>query len=752
MREVFGMRVTRPLGWLRPFWATVLTLAFACPDRAATAVQFPGNADTSSWFGWGNTSAFDRYSPADQINRSNVEQLRPVWKYVLADKGNWELTPIVAEGTMYGQDMQGAAFALDPESGRELWRFSSGVRGKMRAVSYWPGDATHRPRIILAVNDRIYALDTSTGQPVAGFGGALGYINIRDGFAAPGDAYDLTSPPAIYKNLLITGPGTQEFGSVGPSGDPRAYDVITGKLVWRFNTVPRPGQRNAGSWGTVGWEHRAGPSSWGMMSVDPQTGLVFIPIGNPADSYIGIDRPGNNLYANSVVALDAATGRYRWHYQLVHHDLFDYDAAAAPALIDLSIRGRRVPALVEVSKQGLMFILDRRNGKPAFGIEERPVPLSTVPGEQSSPTQPFPLKPPPLAKMGMTRADITTITPEAQRFCTDQWNRLGIQDTPAYAPPRLDGPNLFLPSNVGGAGGVWGGVSMDPRTGYIFVSTNNIPAYSYIVPDHGSTDGHVSSGYRVEQAYTKLLDQNGMPCIQPPWGEMIAVNGNTGDIAWRRPLGSAEVYGEVGAHTGMVNLGGSLATAGGLVFIGATGLGYLNASVDQPVFRAFDSRTGAELWNARMSAPAESGPMSFVGKSGRQYIVVAISGSSRSEGEAALVAFALPRPGDQRVELNPAPLAQPRVLSPQAMAGVTNTAAVPSGPTLQLQDLPPGPGRDDLASFCTGCHGISAVTARRRSAEEWSATIQAMRSRGATVGDAAARRIADYLSAHYGTP
>jgi len=727
MRSLFGIRL---LG----------VLLCTSPIMAARSAQFPDVPDASSWRGWGNSLRFDRYSPADQINTSNVAQLRPVWKYVLPVRGIWEVTPIVVDGAMYAMDPQGAAFALDPETGRELWRFSSGTQGKMRGVSYWPGDAMHRPRIIFGVNDRIYALDARTGQPVEGFGGSLGYINIREGFAAPGDAYDLTSPPTIYKNLLLTGPGTREFGAKGPPGDPRAYDVITGKLVWRFNTVPQPGQRNAGSWGAEGWQHRAGPSSWGMMSVDEQSGMVFIPTGNPADSYIGIDRPGNNLYANSVIALDAATGRYRWHYQIVHHDLFDYDAAAAPTLIDLQIQGKRVPALIEVSKQGLMFILDRRNGKPVFGVEERAVPASTVPGEQSSPTQPFPLKPAPLAKMGMTRADISTITPEVHQFCTDLWNRLGLQDTPAYTPPRLNGPSLFMPSNIGGAGGVWGGVSVDPVTGYIFVSTNNLPAYSYIVPDHGGFDDRAVSGYRVEQAYTKFMDQNSLPCIQPPWGEMIAVNGNTGEIAWRRPLGSAEIYGDVGAHTGLTNLGGSLATAGGLVFIGSTGLGYINAKVDQPVFRAFDSHTGAELWSVRMSAAAESGPMSFIGKNGRQYVVAAIGGSPRPEGEVALVAFALPRPEDQAIDLKPAPVAQPVV------------PAAASNMTQRVEDLPAGPGREDLAKFCTGCHGISAVTSHARSSEEWTEMIEQMRARGAVVGDAGASSIHDYLSAHFGTP
>jgi quinoprotein glucose dehydrogenase len=409
--------------------------------------------DASQWPGWGNGPSFERFSPADQINASTVAQLRPAWKYVLPQKGTWEITPIVVNGTMFIQDMQGTAIALDPETGREQWRFASGVPGKMRAVSYWPGNTLHAPRLIMAVSDRIYALEAATGKPVKGFGGSDGYIDIRGGFANRGQSYKVSAPPTIYRNLLILGASTQEFGAKGPSGDPRAYDVISGKLVWRFHTIPRPGERNAGSWGE-GWKDRAGPSAWGMISVDEKQGLIFVPIGNPDDSFIGVDRPGDDLYANSVIALQAATGEYRWHRQLVHHDLFDYDVAAPPALVDLMVKGQQVEALVEVTKQGLMFILDRRTGEPIFGIEERPVPSSTIPGELTSPTQPFPKKPVPLAKMGMKRSDISTITPEAYRYCNELWSRLGLQDVVPFTPPRLNGPNLFLPANVGGLGGV----------------------------------------------------------------------------------------------------------------------------------------------------------------------------------------------------------------------------------------------------------------------------------------------------------
>ena len=625
----------------------MLLAGVAAALAAAQAMAAP--ADVSEWRAWGNSLRFDRFSPADQINLSSVKNLKPVWKYATTQKGLWEITPIVVGGVMYGEDMAGTAFALEPETGRELWHFATVQPGRMRAVSYWPGDGRHAPRIVVGANDRIYALDAKTGQPAPGFGGARGYVDIRDGFAKPGQSYDITSPPTVYKNLLITGPGTQEFGAKGPYGDPRAYDAITGRLVWRFHTAPRPGERNAGSWGADGWKDRAGPSAWGMYSVDAETGLVFVPTGNPADSYIGIDRPGDNLYSDSVVALDAATGKYRWHYQMVHHDLFDYDDAAPPALIELTVKGQHIPALVEVTKQGLMFILDRRTGKPVFGAEERAVPPSTIPGEHTSPTQPFPLKPPPLVRMSVSRADLSKVTSESQRFCETLWTRLGFHDTVPFEPPRLGGPNLAAPGNIGGLGGIWGGVSIDPRNATIFVNTDTLPSYNYIAADDGKSNKPGAGGYHVESAYTKFYDQNGMPCVAPPWGEMIAVNGNSGEILWRRPLGSAEMYGAAGAHTGMINRGGSLATAGGLVFIGAT--------VDQPVLHAFDSRNGAEAWSVRLAAGVSSAPMSFVGKDGRQYLVVASSGR---DAEASLIAFALPRPGDAQIDLHPAPVARPR--------------------------------------------------------------------------------------------
>ena len=710
----------------------VLLSAFVIAGLGASAAapQHDGRKDADNWPGWGNSARFDRYSPADQINAANVKDLRPVWIFPLKQVGGWEVTPIVVGGALYTQDMAGPLLRWTRKAAANCGALRPARSGGCAPP---PGGPAMPATIRASSSAAMTASMPWTRQPANRhrvLAAPRGYINIRDGFAPKDVNYDITSPPTVYRNLLITGPGTQEFGAKGPPGDPRAYDVITGKLVWRFPTVPHPGERNAGSWGAEGWKDRAGPSSWGMYSLDEKTGTVFIPVGNPADSYIGTDRPGDNLYSDSIVALDAATGKYRWHYQMVHHDLFDYDDAAPPALIDLTVQGKTVPALVEVTKQGLMFILDRRTGKPVFGVEERPVPASTIAGEKASPTQPFPIKPPPLVKMGMTRADLSNVTPEAHRYCTALWDRVGLRDTRAFEPPRLGGPNLAIPGNIGGAGGIWGGVSIDVRTNTIFVNTNNLPSYNTIVADNGTSPRN-AGGLRVDRAYIKLVDQKGMPCIQPPWGEMIAVNGNSGEILWRRPLGSAEMYGEAGAGTGLINRGGSLATAGGLVFMGGT--------ADQPVLHVFDSRSGREISSIRLAAPVTSAPMTFVGRNGRQYLVVGISG--RKDSDSALIAFALPRPGDPQIDLKPAP--------PVQRGAVNAPAGVPV--VLRAEDLPAGAGRDDLLGTCTACHALGTVTAQRHTASDWQAILQDMRARGAKMDDAAQARIRDYLAAHLGS-
>jgi len=703
-----------------------------------------------------------RYSPLTQITPKNVADLKPIWVYDTGARGRgWQVSPLVVDGVMYISQPGGAA-ALDPETGKAIWKFAPtnlSRPGRDRGVAYWPGDAAHKPRVIYTVSDRMYALDAATGKPIADFGNK-GMINLRDEVADkfPNGQYSITSPAGIYKNLAIVAPSTQEFGSKGPSGDPRAFDILTGKQVWRFHTVPQPGEPLSDSWGPDGWKDRAGPSAWAGVTVDPATGMAFLPIGNPDDSYNGIDRPGNNFYANSIVALDAATGKLKWFFQMTHHDINDVDASMAPSLIDIRQNGRVIPALVEIPKSGLAFILDRRTGKPVFGVEERPIPQSDVPGEQSSPTQPFPLKPEPLVRTVIGRGDLSTMSKSAHDYCVAEWDQMQMHNSGPYTPVSTQGSTVFMPGTSGG--GNWGGVSTDPTRGYFFVNISNRPTSSKMVSDG-------AGGYRLQNAYLAFSDDKGWPCINPPWGELIAVNANTGDIAWRTSLGSAEAYGN--KTTGTTTMGGSVVTAGGLIFIGAT--------VDSR-FRAFDTHTGKELWNTALTAPGVATPVVYRGKSGREYVAIAAGGpgtvtvpGQNASYHEVLIAYALPKPGEAVADLSPyAPIVGPqggfggggggRAGRGQVGAGIPGGAApvapvAAQPPTATINgpaDLPDGPGKQDFVAMCNSCHGVSTAVATHRSPDGWHDLIQDMRSRGAPGDDAAANRVRDYLARYFGTP
>lgn len=703
-----------------------------------------------------------RYSPLTEITPKNVADLKPVWVYDTGARGRgWQVSPLIVGGVMYISQPGGAA-ALDPETGKAIWKFApTGLNrpGRDRGVAYWPGDSAHKPRVIYTISDRMYALDAATGQPIADFGNK-GMINLRDDVADkyPNGQYSITSPAGIYKNLAIVAPSTQEFGSHGPSGDPRAFDILTGKQVWRFHTVPQPGEPLSDSWGSNGWKDRAGPSAWAGVTVDPATGMAFLPIGNPDDSYNGIDRPGNNYYANSIVALDAATGKLKWFFQMTHHDINDMDASMAPSLIDIHRDGKVIPALVEVPKSGLAFILDRRTGKPVFGVEERPIPQSDVPGEHSSPTQPFPVKPEPLVRTVIGRGDLSTMSKSAHDYCVAEWDQMQMHNSGPYTPVSTEGNTVFMPGTSGG--GNWGGVSTDPTRGYFFVNVSNQPTSSRMVSDG-------AGGYRLQNAYRDFNDDKGWPCINPPWGELIAVNANTGDIAWRRPLGNAAAYGN--QNTGTTTMGGSVVTATGLIFIGAT--------LDSQ-FHAFDSRTGKELWSTSLPAPGVANPAVYRGKSGREYVVIAAGGPGTVQvpGQFAsyhevLIAYALPKPGEAVADLAPyapiegqtggfgggggragrggqfGPGAQFGAGNPRGTPPVATPAVTINGPA----DLPEGPGKQDFVAMCNSCHGVSTAVATRRSADGWHDLIQDMRSRGAPGDDAAADRVRDYLARYFGT-
>jgi len=526
---------------------------------------------------------------------------------------------------------------------------------------------------------------------------------------------------------VIVGPATQEGPSLGPSGDPRGYDARTGKLLWRFHLIPEAGQLGSETWPPDGRINRSGPSQWGPGTVDTERGMVFLPVGNPADSFYGGDRKGANLYANCVIALDALTGKLRWHYQVVHHDLFDYDLSAPPALVEVRRNGRTIPAVAQITKMGLLFILDRMTGKPVFGVEERPVPKSDVPGEESSPTQPFPLKPPPLARMSLTKDEITRRTPEASKFCSEWFGRLRHQGP--YTPFGMT-PSLIMPGTMGG--GNWGGVSFDPKIGYIFVNTSSLGGAGHMV---AAAPG-APMPYRNEGGYTRFLDQDQYPCQQPPWGELSAVNANTGEIAWRVPLGS---YDEVEAqglkNAGASNMGGSIATAGGLVFIGAT---------TDSKFRAFDSRTGKELWVTRLDATGDAVPMTYVARNGRQYLVIAAGGSNRfrmiagtaEQTADSLIAFSLS--GAQTTQNVPRPSNALRTRMSEA------EMKAPGPP------LAEGEGKEAVARMCTTCHGTTVFSKMRMGRTGWEDEVASMVEKGAKGTSEEIRQVVDYLVKHFG--
>jgi glucose dehydrogenase len=610
------------------------------PTQVGISGQVPGQTD---WQSFGHDAGAMRYSPIAQINLQNVAKLIPAWKFDTGERGRpFEVTPLVVDNLMYLMTPSQHIIALEPETGREIWNYDAHVgEGSVgRGVSYWPGDRRTPPRIMFGTDKaQLVALDAKTGKPAKDFGDN-GIVDFAADVSStyPHARYAITSPPVIYRDLAIVGPEVPEGPSRGPSGDARAFDVRTGKLVWRFNPLQSSADPGKSAWGPDGWKDRAGPSLWGFGTIDEESGLLFLPVGNPADSFYGADRPGKNLYANSVVALEAATGKLRWFYQMVHHDTLDYDVAAPPALVTVVRNGQTIPAVAEITKMGLLFILDRNTGTPVFGVEERPVPASDVPGEKSWPTQPFPLKPPALARNSITDAELSRLSPESTKFCEDLLHK--YPNKGPYTPFSMHGSSVF-PSTMGG--GNWGGVAFDPKLHLIFVNTSSFGSIGRMTPapPGAPVDGIGGMPFRNEGGYARFVDQDHYPCNQPPWGELTAVRADTGEIEWRVPLGSYDELEQRGIkHTGAPGIGGPIVTAGQLVFIGAS---------NDSHFHALDSRTGKELWTVKLDAPGEATPITYLGRDGKQYVVI-VSGSAghlRSVGHDSddmdvVTAFTLP--------------------------------------------------------------------------------------------------------------
>jgi quinoprotein glucose dehydrogenase len=596
---------------------------------SAAVVGF-GQAD---WPVYGHDTGGQRYSPLSQIHTGNVTKLKLAWQYGIdtgVDNGpanrvlsGTEAVPIMVNGVLYAPTVHRSIVALEPETGKEIWKYDLGkVAAPLRGVTYWGGDKQAPAEILAGTSDgRLLAINAKTGQLVPGFG-VEGVVDLRAGVTAkfPDASYHMASPGVIYRNLIITGAQGKEDDPDGPAMDVRAWDLHTGKLVWTFHTIPHPGEEGYETWPKDNWIAAGSPANWGAATLDVQRGMVYLPIGQPAAQYYGGARHGNNLYSSSIVALDAATGRVRWHFQLTHHDVWDYDAEASPTMMDVVHDGKKVPVVVAISKPGLMFFLDRETGKSLYGAEERRVPQSDVPGEQTSPTQPFPMKPPPLARNSINPDEIFTGEPEHEKFCRDLVAKIGgIHNEGAYTPYSGKEIRVIFPGQQGGPN--YGGVSVDPRSGYVFVNVRNVggmgrldktPSGDGVAFRRFSPLGTGSFNARFWNPATQW------PCQPPPWAELMAVNANTGDIAWRVPLGVSDELEAKGIHnTGAFGQGGPIATAGGLVFIAGT--------IDKR-FRAFDSRTGKMLWETKLDAEGHTNPMTYQARNGKQYVVVVSSG------------------------------------------------------------------------------------------------------------------------------
>ena len=625
--------------------ASRLALGVAFLSFAAACARSPGATD---WPSTNYAQSANRYSPLTQITAENVATLQQVWSFHLkpADYPGRlqqdEAIPIVIGTTMYLASPYGAIHALDATTGAEKWQFQlpdNDVPSK-RGLAYWPGDGGIPPSIIFGGgrSGGLYSIKASDGTLNSGFG-ENGVITLKTPEVLQTGmdvAYSLLSPPIIYNDLIITGAGTGEgsrgsTGGPGPAGDTRAWDARTGELVWTFHTVPRPGEFGYDTWGGDSAKNRSGVNVWGYMSLDEERGILYMPLGAPNDDRVGTDRPGDNLFSSSVVAVDANTGEYLWHFQLVHHDIWDYDAQSAPLVVDVRHGGETVPAVIIVNKSGLMFTLNRVTGEPIFDIEERPVPPSDLAGEQASPTQPFPVKPEPLTQNTISRDNLYKGEPELQAYCEAMVDDNNMKLGGPYMPIAV---NQYSISPPGPAGGInfWG-PAYDPELNLFISNTSNMFQPMRLIerePGNWVNSGPLAGLRRFGDR------ERGLLCGPTPWGELVAVDMDTGDIAYRKTLGVSDALPAGMQDTGRPSSGGVILTASGLTFVGGT---------DDFRFRAFATATGEKLWEVRLPSSVETTPITYMGADGRQFVTLVstgggLTGSAVTNDE--IIAFALP--------------------------------------------------------------------------------------------------------------
>ncbi|HEX5067540.1 MAG TPA: pyrroloquinoline quinone-dependent dehydrogenase [Myxococcota bacterium] len=644
-----------------------LALLLACSRSAPRANGGP----VADWPAWAGDLGGGRHSPLTQITPENVRDLEVAWVHHSGDMeygggkthlpSSLQVTPIVVEDTLFYCTPFDRVFALDPETGAERWAYDPGVDRtglylvNCRGVSAWrdaqaPRDATCSLRIFLGTLDaRLIALDGATGKPCEDFGRG-GAVDLREGVgdAQPGE-YGVTSAPLVLGDKVVTGAMVLDNRRTdAPGGVVRAFDARTGALAWAWDPIPPNQVPDSAAAASNGGPHyrRGTTNAWSTLSGDPQLGLVYVPTGNTSPDYYGGQRDGLDYYSSSVVALRADTGEVAWHFQTVHHDVWDYDVPSQPVLFEFPGKDGPVPALAQATKMGHLFLLDRRTGAPLFPVEERPVPQGAVPGETLSPTQPFPTKPPPLHPATLTPDEAYGFTPWDRGACRDAV--ASLRSDGIFTPPSLQG-SVQYPGMAGGSN--WGSVSVDPQRGLIVLNQARAAVKIRLVPrdefekqfpDGPPTFGYEPQGgtpYALERV--PLLSPLGAPCNPPPWGTLTAVDLATGEVAWDVPLGTTRdmapfpVWVALGTF-GVPNQGGAITTASGLTFIGATTDHYL---------RAFETDSGEEIWRTRLPNGGHATPMTYrLREDGRQFVVIAAGGHGMLErvpGDA-LMAFALP--------------------------------------------------------------------------------------------------------------
>jgi len=644
----------------------VLPIVLAAAGGLESHAQSVRQSDVVEWPHFGADLAATRYSPLEEIHRSNVADLAVAWRWTSPDgaiagtrklrAGQFKATPIMVAGVLYTSTSLSQVAAIDAATGETLWTHDpkSYERGRPansgfqhRGVAYWT-DGTDA-RIIIATGTRqLIALNARTGKRYPGFGDG-GWVDLGKGLGGKVQERQLgfNSPPVIVGDMIVLGsvvsdgPRTLRM----PPGHIRGFDVRTGEQQWIFHTVPQEGEFGVETWLDDSWKYSGNTNAWGPLSADEELGLVYVPVGTPTNDYYGGHRPGDNLFAESLVCLNAESGERVWHFQAVHHGLWDYDFCAAPNLVDVTVDGKRIKAVAEVSKQGFCYVFDRATGKAVWPIEERRVPQTTVPGEWTAPTQPFPTKPPPFERQGVTEDDLIDLTPELREEALSIMNE--YVSGPLYTPPALLGENgkkgaLSMPGGGGGAN--WAGAAVDPETGVLYVHSNTI---ARVVAIRKADSDRTQFDYiRTRPAY--VSGPQGLPLVKPPWGRITAIDLNGGEILWQVAHGDGPRdhpaikhldLGPLGApgHRGLSS-GGPLLTKTLLFYSQAARGPELELSETDYYLRAFDKRTGEVLWVRQLDLAPHGAPMTYrVG--GRQYVVVAAGGAGHP---AELIAFALP--------------------------------------------------------------------------------------------------------------